>query len=160
MNEKSIIQPTMLLISSVFDNGNGDFTPNFRMIPVDLKCPYVECIFVPKYLSLMVATKTTKTQMMMIEKLDDNGFRIPIKNSTKELYKMTRKELKTFHDFRLIGKDEIEQFIRMFSINAESFDYAKYFVIPDSPEKSKIITNIESTDSTIITPPKIEVVSR
>lgn len=154
------VQPTMLLISSVFDNGNGEYTPNFRMIPVDIKCPYVECIFVPKYLSLMVATKTTKTQMMMVEKLDDNGFRIPIKNSKTEMFKMTRKEVKTFHDFRMIGKEEIEQFIRMFAINADSFKYDEFFIIPDSPEKSKLITNIESTDSTIITPPKLEIVSR
>lgn len=153
-----MITPTMLLITSVFDNGDGNYTPNFRMIPVDLKCPYVECIFVPKYLSLMVATKTTKTQMMMVEKLDDNGFRIPIKNAKSEMFKMTRKEMKTFHDFRLIGKDEITNFIKMFAINADTFDFGKFFVqaVPGTPE----ITNIQTSDPDLSGPPKIEIISR
>lgn len=84
----------------------------------------------------------------MVAKLDESGDPIetkvkPRKNGKN--YKEERKTIETFQEYYILEKPEQESFIRMFAINADTFDYGKYMV-----EKSDIVLPEEK---------KIEVVS-
>jgi len=114
----------MLLIKSNWNDGE-----TFRMIPLTIDCPYVECIYDPKQKVLVLISKITKTALHMLPKLDDNGdaAQLKIKRPNGRTVKEERKSIDTFQEFYIDNVDALDSIIDIFAINKDHFDY-KVFV--------------------------------
>ena len=113
----------------------------FKMIPITLDCPFVECMYSTKDNVMAVITKTMKQSYHMVPKLDDNGDPIKTKNKRpngKE-YKEERRLVDTFSEFYLLTPEEINGFIESFAVNAKTFDY-KSLTTPKKDPKDDIIS--------------------
>lgn len=133
----------MLLVSSYWGENKS-----FKIIPLSNDCPYTEGMYDPTTNILVVIGKDKKNSLHMVVKLDDNGDPMEMKGKPRKNgknYKEERKTVETYQEYYILEKDEQENFIRMFCINHDAFDYKKFMV-----EKTDIITPPE---------PKIEVVS-
>jgi hypothetical protein len=137
------IGANMLLVSSYWGENKS-----FKIIPLSNDCPYTEGMYDPTTNILVVIGKDKKNSLHMVVKLDDNGDPMEMKGKPRKNgknYKEERKTVETYQEYYILEKDEQENFIRMFCINHDAFDYKKFMV-----EKTDIITPPE---------PKIEVVS-
>ena len=114
---------------------------SFKMIPITLDCPYVECMYSAKDSVMAVISKVMKQSYHMVAKLDDNGD--PIKAKSKRLngkdYKEERRLVDTFSEFYLLTPEEINGFIESFAVNAKTFDY-KSLTTPKKDPKDEIIS--------------------
>jgi hypothetical protein len=109
----------------------SNWGPNktFKLIPVSKDCPYVEAIFDPGSKILAVISTIAKETYHMIDKLDDNGDPMKMKLTRTAEGGDTKKErrlLKTYAEFYITEKSEIETFINGFCVNADSYDYAAF----------------------------------
>jgi len=113
----------MLLIKSIWNEGE-----TFRLIPVSLDCPYVECIFDPEHKVLVAISKVVKTTMHMLPKLDDNGDPAPLKGSRPNgrTVKEERRTIETFQEHYLDNNDAINDVVDIFAVNKNDFDYKKF----------------------------------
>ena len=114
---------------------------SFKLVPITLDCPYVECLFSAKDKVLAVISKTMKQTYHMVPKLDDNGDQVPAKGkrpANKPAYKEERRLVDTFSEFYLMTPDEINGFIESFAVNAKEFDYKSY--TQPKKDKEKIIS--------------------
>ena len=113
----------------------------FKMIPITLDCPFVECMYSAKDNVMAVITKTMKQSYHMVPKLDDNGD--PIKTKTQRAngknFKEERRLVDTFSEFYLLTPEEINGFIESFAVNAKTFDY-KSLTTPKKDPKDEIIS--------------------
>ncbi len=132
------IGKNMLLVSSAFRGAQS-----FNLVPATPECPYVEAMYDPSSGILAVISKVMKQSYHMIPKLDDNGDPLRVKGSPREGGKTVREERRlvdTFSEFYITDKQEINDFINIFAVNAESFDFSQYMVDTKATEKSPIIT--------------------
>jgi hypothetical protein len=113
----------MLLIKSIWNEGE-----TFRMLPLTSDCPYLEGIFDPKLKVLVLISKTTKTALHMLPKLDDNGDPAPLKTKRPNgrMVKEERKSIETFQEFYIDNREAMEEIIKIFATNADSFDYKMF----------------------------------
>jgi len=82
----------------------------------------------------------------MLPRLSDEGdvqfMKIGKRNNGKD-YKEERKMLQTFYEYYIEHPQEIIDFINMFAVNAESFDYTQYLEKKvEEPKQSSILTGI------------------
>jgi len=116
----------MLLISSSWKEGK-----TFKMIPTTKDCPFVECIYDTQLQVLAIIGTITKDTFHMVPKMDANGDyekrKVPAANGNP--FKEERKLLETFQEYYLEERTDIENFIKMFAVNAESFNYTQYLDI-------------------------------
>ena len=132
------IGKNMLLVSSAFRGAKS-----FNLVPATPECPYVEAMYDPSSGILAVISKVMKQSYHMIPKLDDNGDPLRVKGTPREGGKTVREERRlvdTFSEFYITDKQEINDFINIFAVNAESFDFSQYMVDTKATEKSPIIT--------------------
>ena len=132
------IGKNMMLISSPFRN-----MPSFSLIPVSNEAPYVEAMFDPSSGILAVISKISKQSFHMMPKLDENGqpqrLKVPNKETGKTI-KEVRVSTETFSEFYLTNKDEIKDFLNIFAINADTFDFNAFMSVDvDKVETPKII---------------------
>ena len=114
----------MMLVNSTFRNAKS-----FTLIPVSLDSPYVEAMFDPASGILAVISKVMKQSYHMVPRLDDNGDPMRLKVPNKQTGKTVKEERRlvdTFSEFYLQDKADIETFIHMFAVNADTFDYKVY----------------------------------
>lgn len=138
------IGANMLLVSSYWGENKS-----FKLIPVTNDSPFTEGMYDPTTNILVMIGKDKKNSLHMVTKLDDNGDPVEMKVKPRrngKNYKEERKTIETYQEYYILEKPEQESFIKMFAINAESFDYQKYMV-----EKTDIVMPEEK---------KIEVVSK
>jgi len=126
-----------MLITSAFRQ-----VKSFSLVPVTEDCPYVEAMFDPTGGILAVITKVKKSSFHMVPKLDDNGqpsrLKVPNKETGK-VHKEQRVSIDTFSEFYITEKEEIKNFLAVFAINNDSFDYDQFFVDVDKTKPSNII---------------------
>ena len=125
MSEK--IGRNMMLVNSTFRNAKS-----FTLIPVSMSSPYTEAMFDPTSGILAVISKVMKQSYHMVPKLNDDGEPIRLKSPNQQTGKTVKEERRlvdTFSEFYLTDKADIDTFIHMFAVNAESFDYAKYTAV-------------------------------
>jgi len=132
------IGKNMMLISSPFRN-----MQSFSLIPVSNEAPYVEAMFDPSSGILAVISKISKQSFHMMPKLDENGqpqrLKVPNKETGKTI-KEVRVSTETFSEFYLTNKDEIKDFLNIFAINADTFDFNAFMSVDvDKVETPKII---------------------
>jgi len=119
----------MLLIKSIWNEGE-----TFRMLPLTSDCPYLEGIYDPKLKVLVLISKTTKTALHMLPKLDDNGDPAPLKTKRPNgrMVKEERKTIETFQEFYIDNVDAIEEILKIFAVNKDNFDYKMYMNAQES----------------------------
>jgi hypothetical protein len=107
---------SMLIVKSTWDDRN-----TFKLIPLTQECPYVEGIFDPKSKTLIMLSKTTKEQLHMVPRLDDNGDLMKTKTPRPNgnPFKEERKALKTFMEYYISEKEDIKTFLNLFTTNLE-----------------------------------------
>jgi hypothetical protein len=132
---------SMMLVTSSWGNDK-----TFKLLPITPECPYNECIFDVSTKVLAVIGKEKKESFHMLPKLSDEGdvqfMKIGKRNNGKD-YKEERKMLQTFYEYYVEHPQEIIDFLNMFAINAESFDYTQYLEKKvEEPKQSSILTGI------------------
>ena len=133
----SKIGQNMMLVNSSFRG-----VKSFSLIPVAEDCPYSEVMYDPASSVLAVITKIEKKMFRMIAKLDDDGNPKLLKTPNKqtgEIHQKERVELTTLTEFYISDKKDINDFVNIFAINAESFDFNQFFVDIDETKQSKLI---------------------
>ena len=130
---------SMMLVTSSWGNDK-----TFKLIPITPECPYNECIFDVSSKVLAVIGKEKKESFHMMPKLSDDGDVLHLKIGKRpngKDYKEERKTLATFYEYYVEKEDEIKDFINMFAVNADSFDYNEYVDKKlETPKQSSIIT--------------------
>ena len=113
----------MILVQSTWQE-----TQTFRLIPVTLECPYVECILDPATKVFVVIAKINKTSLHMIPRLDDNGDPLLVKGARPNgrTVREERKTIDTFQEFYIEDKKAMEDIINLMAINAKTFKYKKF----------------------------------
>jgi hypothetical protein len=107
---------TMMLVQSTWNEKQ-----TFRMIPVTESCPYVECIYDPDTKVFVIISKTKKTTLHMLPKLDEYGQPVTGAKGMKQ----ERHKLEVFQEFYLEDMSAMEELIKHFAIN-KMFDYKKF----------------------------------
>lgn len=130
----SNIGKNMMLYTSAFRN-----VESFSLIPVSNDSPYVEAMYDPSSNILAVISKVKKNSFHMVPRLNEEGqpqrLKLPNKETGKTI-KEQRVDMETFSEFYISNKKEIENFINVFAINADTFDFKKYTEI-DAKETKK-----------------------
>ena len=123
----------MMLMTSAFRN-----VKSFSLFPVSNDCPYVEAMYDPTSGILAVISKNKKQSFHMLPRLNEEGqpqrLRTPDKATGKTI-KEQRVSMETFSEFYITEKKEIENFVNIFGINAESFDYKQFTEIEEKETK-------------------------
>jgi hypothetical protein len=116
-------ETTMMIVQATWNEQQ-----TFRMIPIAESCPYVECIFDPSTKVFVIISKITKTTLHMLPRLDDNGDPSPLKSKRPNgrLVKEERKTIETFQEFYIEDFVAMEEIIKLFAINAKTFDYSQF----------------------------------
>lgn len=130
----------MLLVSSTWAN-----EPTFKMIPINVACPFNEAIYDPSSRALALVGKEKKQTLHMLPKLTDTGdvqrLKMQKRENGKEFAEQ-RVTLDTFYEYFIEDKSEIESFIKSFASNADTYDYQsivdKSFAAP--AEKPMIVS--------------------
>jgi hypothetical protein len=140
------IEKSMMLVKSAFGP-----MKSFKLIPISLNCPFVECLFSPSEKIMVVITKTMKQSYHMIPKLDDNGDEIPVKGkprANKKTIKEERRLVDTYSEHYVVTEEEIRNIIDTFAVNPKAFDIDEFFDTPDvqseliTPEKAPLIEKV------------------
>jgi hypothetical protein len=130
-----------MLVTSSWGNDK-----TFKLLPITPECPYNECIFDVSTKVLAVIGKEKKESFHMLPRLSDEGdvqfMKIGKRNNGKD-YKEERKLLQTFYEYYIEHPQEIIDFLNMFAVNAESFDYTQYLEKKvEEPKQPSILTGI------------------
>jgi hypothetical protein len=129
---------TMTLITS-----NWGSKKTFKLIPVSNDAVYNECIYDIDTKMLAIISKEKKDSMHMVAKLTDVGdvqyLKIGKRPNGKD-FAEERKTLETYYEYYVEDVKEIEEFIKLFAINAETFDFKQYFNVTETP--SNIISGL------------------
>jgi hypothetical protein len=135
------MKQSMMLVTSSWGNDK-----TFKLLPITPECPYNECIFDVSTKVLAVIGKEKKESFHMLPKLSDEGdvqyMKIGKRNNGKD-YKEERKMLQTFYEYYIEHPQEIIDFLKLFAINADSFNYTEYLEKKvEQPKQSNILTGI------------------
>lgn len=132
---KSNYGNNMLLTTSVYND-----LPTVKLIPATLDCPYMEAFVDRKVGYMVVITKMEKEMATMLPRLDDAGELVRCKKPKMngKDYNEQRAIIHTFQEFYIIEQDEIENFIKSFAINADTFKYADLITLVDTKPKAII----------------------
>ena len=135
------IGQNMLLVHSSFRNAKS-----FTLIPVSLDSPYVEAMYDPSSGILAVISKVMKKSFHMMPRLDDNGQPMRLKVPNKQTGKTVKEQRisqETYSEYYIAEKKDIEDFINIFAINADTFDFKQFTDVEVKDTKvSKIITDV------------------
>ena len=118
---------SMMAISSIWGNNK-----TFRLFPVDVNCPYLECIYDPESKILVVISKTHKQSYHMLPVLDDHGDPVPVKRPRQsgKPNKEERRLLETYQEYYIILNEEIYDFLSKVAVNAETYDFKTFVEAP------------------------------
>ena len=122
----------MLVKGTVSHDGKSRAT--FKMIPLTAGCPYLEVIYHPIYRGLGMVLTHKKNAYEMIPSLDKEGNPIPKKKKVQQgeyPYVQERRMLENWHENVILTKEEMDVFINMFAINADSFDKEQFMKEPE-----------------------------
>jgi hypothetical protein len=106
------------------------------MIPISNDAVYNECIYDIDTKMLAIISKEKKDSMHMVAKLTDAGdvqyLKIGKRPNGKD-FAEERKTLETYYEYYIEDVKEIEEFINLFAINADTFDFKQYFSVIEAP---------------------------
>ncbi len=104
----------MMGIRSVWGNNK-----TFRLLPVDINCPYLECIYDPESKILVVISKNSKSAYHMLPQLDDNGDVVLAKRprTNGKNIKEERRTVETYQEYYIIVEEDIYGFLKNVMVN-------------------------------------------
>lgn len=113
-----------MLITSTWNKGK-----TFRMIPINMDCPYNEAIYDPDQGILAVISKECKDQFQLVPKFNEKGDIQYLKGNREngKNYAEERRAIETWYEYYIETKEDIAEFIHLFGYNSE-FDYEQYLV--------------------------------
>lgn len=120
---------SMLLVKGI----GQDMQPTFGLIPINLECPYMECVFMPSNNSLAIISKERKQTFHFFPKINDNGdyMRAANRPQGKE-FKEERKSIEAFYEYYVSDKQDVETIVKTFAVNADTFDWKSFFKAPET----------------------------
>jgi hypothetical protein len=132
---------SMMLVTSSWGNDK-----TFKLLPISSECPYNECIFDASSKVLAVIGKEKKESFHMLPRLNDVGdvqyLKIGKRANGKD-YSEERKMLETFYEYYVEHLEEIEEFVKLFAVNADKYDYKQYLTKPvETAKPSSLLTGI------------------
>ena len=132
---------SMMLVTSSWGNEK-----TFKLLPISPECPYNECIFDVSTKVLAVIGKEKKESFHMLPRLTDLGdvqyLKVGKRANGKE-YSEERKMLETFYEYYVEHLEEIEEFVKLFAVNADKYDYKQYLNKPvEQAKPSSLLTGI------------------
>jgi len=135
------IGKNMMLVNSSFRGAKS-----FNLIPVSKDAPYIEAMFDPSSGILACIGVNSKQSFHMVPRLDDKGQPIRLKvpnKTTGKTVKEQRVSQQTYSEYYIAEKNDIDNFINIFAINADTFDYKQFTDVEVKDTKvSKIITEL------------------
>jgi len=135
------IGKNMMLVNSSFRGAKS-----FNLIPVSKDAPYIEAMFDPSSGILACIGVNSKQSFHMVPRLDDKGqpMRLKVPNkATGKTVKEQRVSQQTYSEYYISDKADIEDFINIFAINADTFDFKQYTSVEVKDTKvSKLITEV------------------
>ena len=135
------IGKNMMLVNSSFRGAKS-----FNLIPVSKDAPYIEAMFDPSSGILACIGVNSKQSFHMVPRLDDKGqpMRLKVPNkATGKTVKEQRVSQQTYSEYYISNKADIEDFINIFAINADTFDFKQYTSVEVKDTKvSKLITEV------------------
>ena len=135
------IGKNMMLVNSSFRGAKS-----FNLIPVSKDAPYIEAMFDPSSGILACIGVNSKQSFHMVPRLDDKGQPIRLKvpnKTTGKTVKEQRVSQQTYSEYYIGEKNDIDNFINIFAINAYTFDYKQFTDVEIKDTKvSKIITEL------------------
>ena len=135
------IGKNMMLVNSSFRGAKS-----FNLIPVSKDAPYIEAMFDPSSGILACIGVNSKQSFHMVPRLNDEGqpMRLKVPNKTTgKTVKEQRVSQQTYSEYYIAEKNDIEDFINIFAINADTFDYKQFTDVEIKDTKvSKIITEL------------------
>lgn len=104
----------MMGIRSVWGNNKS-----FRLLPLDVNCPYLECIYDPESKILVVISKNSKSSYHMLPQLDENGDVVSAKRprANGKNFREERRTVETYQEYYLIVEEDIYAFLKNVMIN-------------------------------------------
>jgi len=87
----------------------------FRMLPIDVKCPFNEAIYDPGTKVLAIISKEHKEKPQMFPKLNDKGEVLQKKGSTGHVEE--RRMMDTYYEYYIDNMEDIKEFISFFANN-------------------------------------------
>jgi len=118
------IGKNMMLVNSSFRGAKS-----FNLIPVSKDAPYIEAMFDPSSGILACIGVNNKQSFHMVPRLNDDGqpMRLKVPNkATGKTVKEQRVSQQTYSEYYVAEKNDIENFINIFAINADTFDYKQF----------------------------------
>ena len=135
------IGKNMMLVNSSFRGAKS-----FNLIPVSKDAPYIEAMFDPSSGILACIGVNSKQSFHMVPRLNDEGqpMRLKVPNKTTgKTVKEHRVSQQTYSEYYIGDKNDIDNFINIFAINADTFDYKQFTDVEIKDTKvSKIITEL------------------
>ena len=135
------IGKNMMLVNSSFRGAKS-----FNLIPVSKDAPYIEAMFDPSSGILACIGVNSKQSFHMVPRLNDEGqpMRLKVPNKTTgKTVKEQRVSQQTYSEYYIGEKNDIDIFINIFAINADTFDYKQFTDVEVKDTKvSKIITEL------------------
>ena len=135
------IGKNMMLVNSSFRGAKS-----FNLIPVSKDAPYIEAMFDPSSGILAWIGVNSKQSFHMVPRLNDEGqpMRLKVPNKTTgKTVKEQRVSQQTYSEYYIGEKNDIDNFINIFAINADTFDYKQFTDVEIKDTKvSKIITEL------------------
>jgi|LakMenE01Jun11ns_1017448.scaffolds.fasta_scaffold8821348_1 hypothetical protein len=132
----SSVGKNMLLV-----HGTWGTSKTFKMIPASMDCPYAEVLFDPESKLLAVISRFGKEVLHMVPRIDENGdpvyMKVGKRGNGKEV-KEQRVTINSFFEYYIMDKKDVEDFVKMYAINADTFNYDTYMqgtgLLGGSPE--------------------------
>jgi hypothetical protein len=115
----------------------------FKLMPINLDCPYMEVLYDPTVQMLVALTKDKKQNYEMLPKLDDEGEIVKNKKPKRngKPFKEERRLMEVPQEFYMVERKEQEEFIELFAVNAKDYDYKTHL---DFKPESEVIQNQDS----------------
>lgn len=136
-----IIEKSMMLITGQ-QAFQGSYYNTFKMIPVSINAPYTECVYDLSKNMLVVISQNKSENLHLVERLDENGYPSVIKaiRGEQPKYKQQRIQMNNNVEYYLFNKEEITNFINMFAVNADTYDFNKFFPVIKTQEEVAVKT--------------------
>lgn len=110
-------------------HGTWGTSKTFKMIPASMDCPYAEVLFDPESKLLAVISRFGKEVLHMVPRIDENGdpvyMKVGKRNNGKEV-KEQRININSFFEYYIMDKKDVEDFVKMYAVNSDTFNYDAY----------------------------------
>lgn len=132
---------SMMLVRG-YESFTGTQKATFRMIPVSNDCPYIEAVFDTTNMVLGIIGKFKKSNYEMVPVLNKEGDLVPKKRKIKEgefPFCQEKRMIESWNEYQIVTKEEILEFVKMFAVNADTFDVEPVFAkaLEDLAERTK-----------------------